>query len=78
MDKIIVAVDEEGGEEFGSAKRVPLGDTSVIICPIGVNGEYVRGFNADYVFTPEDTDREIVQDIFRPMVAANNGKIVYY
>jgi hypothetical protein len=78
-DTIIVLVEDKEKEEYeyNDEEKLRYGDNKVIVVPMG-NGEKIRGYEADVVVCPEETDESIVNRVIRPMLAISEGEIVRY
>ena len=73
---IIVLVDEES-EGYNDEEKVIYGDTKVITIPIGENADKVRGYYADVVMVPDDTEWDIMTRVIAPM-AVGGSEIIKY
>ena len=78
-DTIIVLVEDEEKEEYdyNDEKKLRYGDNQVIVVPMG-NGEKIRGYEADVVVCPEETDESVVNRVISPMLAVNDGELARY
>ena len=78
-DTIIVLVEGEEEENYGyrDKEKVRYGDDKVIVVPVE-DGGGIRGYEADVVVCPEETDESVVSRIIRPMLAVSEGELVRY
>jgi len=78
-DTIIVLVEGGEEEEYGyrDQEKLRYGDNQVIVVPVE-DGESIRGYEADVVVCPEETDESVVSRIIRPMLAVSEGELVRY
>ena len=78
-DTIIVLVEDKEKEDYqcGDQEKVRYGDNEVIVVPVD-NGEKIRGYEADVVVCPEETDESVVNRTIRPMLSVSEGEIVRY